>query len=104
MELKNASKKIHTVMACFCSGLETFLERVFCRQIPLWGQLAELAAVKCLYIFSVILMLKDQWYAGYGSYGVVFVWWKEIIAAAVFLAVSALYLRFPIRNKFAGPA
>lgn len=80
--------------------ISDFFNMIFCRELPFAGQLLELAAIKYLYIFLVIFLLKDQYYQGHGSYGVDFVPWKECVAAVVFLAVAAIYLRFPIKGRF----
>lgn len=80
--------------------LATMLRHIFHRKVSFAMMLLELVIIKVLYILLVVMLLKDQWYQGYGSYGVVFVPWKEIVAFIVFLAMVVLYLRHLPRGVF----
>lgn len=66
---------------------------------PKW-QLLEMLIIKYFYMFLVVLILGNKWYQGYGSYGVSFVFYKEIIASAVFVAVWLLYHKLSFSGIF----
>lgn len=70
--------------------------------LPFRYQLLELFAIKYLYELLCIVILSDAWYTGYGSYGIHFVIWKELLASLAFATVAVLYLRLPPLNGFAG--
>lgn len=70
--------------------------------IPFRYQLLELLAIKYLYELLCVVILSDAWYTGYGSYGIHFVIWKELLASLAFATVAVLYLRLPPLNGFAG--
>ena len=67
--------------------------------VPL-KQIALLLAIKYLYIFLIVMILKDQWYIGYGSYGIDFKFWKEILGTIAFVAVSFIYMTTKIKDRF----
>lgn len=59
-----------------------------------------LLGLKYLYIFLTVLILKDQWYVGYGSYGIDFVFWKEVLGTIVFVPICLLYMNTKITDSF----
>lgn len=88
------------------SGMNRVLSAVknYCLgdNLPFQYQLLELFAIKYLYELLCIVILSDAWYIGYGSYGIHFVIWKELLASLAFATVAVLYLRLPPLNGFAG--
>lgn len=68
------------------------------KSVTLSTKLATLLLIKYLYIFLVVMILKDQWYVGYGSYGIAFVLWKELLGSIVFLAICAVYMTINIEK------
>ena len=71
------------------------------KKLTLRQQIGLLVAIKYLYMFLCVSILKDLWYVGYGSYGIDFCFWKEIIATSAFLLVVVQYFRREIRDVFA---
>lgn len=63
-------------------------------------QMIILLAIKYLYMFLIVMILKDQWYIGYGSYGIDFNVWKEILGTLFFVGVSLIYLNVRINDLF----
>ena len=70
------------------------------KPVSLVRQMSILLAIKYLYMFLIVLILKDKWYIGYGSYGVDFKVWKEILGTIAFLGVSYVYLNARIKDRF----
>ena len=63
-------------------------------------RLGLLLVLKYLYILLTVIILKDQWYVGYGSYGIAFCFWKEIIGTLAFIPVCLLYMKTNIKDRF----
>lgn len=74
------------------------IRAVLGKSVTLSAKLVTLLLIKYLYIFLVVMILKDQWYVGYGSYGIEFVLWKELLGSIVFLAVCTAYMTINIEN------
>lgn len=70
------------------------------KQITPSRRMITLLVIKYLYVFLTVAVLKDQWYIGYGSYGIDFVFWKELLALPVFLLVCAAYIQLKFKDQF----
>lgn len=65
-------------------------------------QICFIVAIRYLYLFLTNSLLNEQWYQGYGSYGIDFNLQKEIIASFVFFMMVLLFKRnfVNLKNSF----
>lgn len=62
--------------------------------------IVELSVIRIMYVVLVYVLLSNQWYVGYGSYGIEYCIWKEILALAVFELFTYVYSRLKYENVF----
>lgn len=87
------SKKINPI-------LNDLIDKVIVQPVPSMVRVAEMFAIKYLYVILALLVLKDSWYVGSGSYEIDFVFWKELLASAVFLGITLVHLKFEPKAYF----
>lgn len=80
--------------------LKRLTDRLFVRPLSLGARIGQMFAIKYLYLILALLVLKNGWYVGYGSYGIDFSLWKELLAAPVFLGMTLLHLRCEAKPFF----
>lgn len=80
---------VNTVLPKTQCALDVFVRK----DHPWWQRVIDLFAIKLMYIALTVALLSGKWYVGHGSYDIVFCWWKELIASAVFFGVSSAYVR-----------
>lgn len=82
------------------SMFHDLIDRLFVQPVPPMIRFGEMFALKYLYLILALLILKGEWYVGYGSYGIDFILWKELLSTAVFALVTMLHFRFEPRAYF----
>lgn len=76
-------------------GLHSLLEKC----TP-WHRLGLMYIIRYLYMILSLVILKDLYYVGYGSYGIDFSFGKELLSCMVFLPVSMLFVFYPVKDRF----
>ena len=93
-------QKMWTIASKCYDTFQHFCDITIRRPVSDIQKITELVVLKYLYILLSVVILKDLWYPGTGSYGVDFVFWKECVASLVYIVVSYGYVRLRIENTF----
>ena len=92
-------KIVDSVSKSIKSAIE-FIQIVAEKEISPKGKFIGLLIIKYMYMLLTYVALHGRMYVPDVSYGVGFVWWKELIASVVFAVMTFFYTKLHFSKKF----
>ena len=93
-------KKIVDSVGKSIKSVIELIQTVAEKEISPRGKFIGLFIIKYMYMLLTYVALHGRMYVSGVSYGVGFVWWKELIASAVFAVMTFFYTKLHFSKKF----